>query len=223
MSIKPYALLLFIAFFFQVELSAQSFYWKTAAARFGFQNTAPYSYTLSGNSQRMVESALAPSLSIGPILDFRVYEINSNASVGLYAAPSIGLYLPLSIDYIDNIVDDGVTAYLINAPLYFQFNYGNFSTTKTIMEHGFGLGVGLNYFYMGNPHYRYWEAESSSFEGGGMDGLLFSMRFSYRFWSKSNALKTINIAYSAGPKRVVAGSPFRMQLLEFSFPIFRNY
>ncbi|MFN3528921.1 MAG: hypothetical protein ACK417_03245 [Bacteroidia bacterium] len=201
---------------------AQSFYWNSAAIRLGYQQTSPFAYERSDGSLVRVGAYHAPSITLGPVLDYRAYEFNQDASVGILAEPTFGFYLPLSVDYVFNILESIGVTYMVNVPAYLQFNYGNFSTTETAMERGVGIGVGVNYFLMGNAWYRSTESNDMNFEGAGLSGFLLSARLSYRYWSSNNKLRTINLSYSVGGTEQVRGQDFRRQMIGLSFAAF-NY
>jgi hypothetical protein len=156
-------------------------------------------------------TALGAGYSFG--FDAPIVPINDDMSVGLHLSPTIGGFITPGQEFIDGF------GYFGHAPLMAQFNWGNFSTSNATKEYGVGFGLGMNTTYT---------FKSSSFldspaERGKSLLLQPAARLSFRWWSQSSSLNTINLVYSIGSDQSPNSGPQNRNTLLLSLIRYSNY
>ena len=127
-----------------------------------------------------------------------LYDFNENTSIDLHAIPALGL------SYAST---NGGEAWLgsISLPVMAGFNFGNISTYDTKQNHGFGIGVGMEYFNGGLFIVN--KSTSASRVTGVFQP---AMELCYRYWSKSNKAKELSLFAGfkgKGASDLVQGDP----------------
>ena len=109
-----------------------------------------------------------------------VYDFNDNTSLDVHLIPAIGLGLTET--------EEGEIWFgCFSLPLMGAINFGNVSTYTTKQNHGFGLGVGMEYFNGGLivTNQSSGSRKTSVFQP--------ALDLSYRYWSKKNKAKELSL------------------------------
>lgn len=135
-----------------------------------------------------------PNLVLGYTLglDAVLLPLSDETSLGAHASPSIGLMSPMSLE---GFTESGF-AYFVSSPLLLQYNWGNFSSTAANEEYGLGIGLGATALYALNV-LQLTESSNNVFYGKSFL-LQPTARISFRFWTPSSVLYTLNLSHSLG-------------------------
>lgn len=156
----------------------------------GFSQSVPSAEVFFNSTNVFKYRALALGYVLG--LDAVLLPLSDETSLGVHASPSMGLMLPTSVE---DFTEKGIS-YFVSSPLLLQYNWGNFSSTTANKEYGLGLGLGATAFYV-MDFLKIMETSNNVFYGKSFL-LQPTARLSFRFWTPSSVLYTLNLSHSLG-------------------------